>query len=211
MNLIFDLDGTLLNTLADLKNAVNYALEKFGFPTRSLEEVRKAVGNGLKMLIKRCLPENVSSDCVTEVLAEMKAYYSHHCYDETLPYPGIVHMLQMLRSQGHSIAIVSNKADPMVQTLARVFFDGLTDFSLGESPQYTRKPAPDMVYAAMAALGKDAIYIGDSEVDILTAQNAGIPCYAVSWGFRGEEALREAGAQYIFASPEALADAICSI
>ena len=205
---IFDLDGTLLNTLYDLKNAVNYSLEKFGFQQRTLEEIRKAVGNGLKMLIKRSLPEGTSEGTVEAVLAEMKAYYALHCHDETVPYDGIIDMLRSLKAEGHSLAIVSNKADAMVQTLKRVFFDGLIDFALGESQSYARKPAPDMVFAAMDALGSNAIYIGDSEVDLLTAKNAGLPCLAVSWGFRSEADLRSAGAENIYSTVESLLAAI---
>lgn len=211
MNLIFDLDGTLLNTLFDLKNAVNYSLKMFGFPQKTLEEVRKSVGNGLKMLVKRSLPESASEETADAVLGELKSYYSTHCYDETVPYDGITDLLKQLKSDGHSLAIVSNKANAMVQTLNRVFFDGLTDFALGESNQFTRKPAPDMVFAAMKVLGKDAIYIGDSEVDILTAKNAGLPCYAVSWGFRSEEELRAAGGEQIFATTDDLLQAIRSV
>lgn len=210
MNLIFDLDGTLLNTLYDLKNAVNYSLGKFGFQQKTLEEVRKAVGNGLKMLIKRSLPEGTSEEIVETVLAEMKAYYALHCHDETVPYDGIIDMLRSLKAEGHALAIVSNKADAMVQTLKRVFFDGLIDFALGESQSFTRKPAPDMVFAAMDALGSSAIYIGDSEVDLLTAKNAGLPCFAVSWGFRSESDLRSAGAENIYSTVESLLAAIRS-
>ena len=210
MNLIFDLDGTLLNTLYDLKNAVNYSLGKFGFQQRTLEEVRKAVGNGLKMLIKRSLPEGTSEETVEAVLAEMKAYYALHCHDETVPYDGIIDMLRSLKAEGHALAIVSNKANAMVQTLKRVFFDGLIDFALGESQNFTRKPAPDMVFAAMDALGSNAIYIGDSEVDLLTAKNAGLPCFAVSWGFRSESDLRSAGAENIYSTVESLLAAIRS-
>lgn len=210
MNLIFDLDGTLLNTLYDLKNAVNYSLGKFGFQQRTLEEVRKAVGNGLKMLIKRSLPEGTSEEIVETVLAEMKAYYALHCHDETVPYEGILDLLRTLKAEGHSLAIVSNKADAMVQTLNRVFFDDIFDFALGESQSYARKPAPDMVFAAMDALGKNAVYIGDSEVDLLTAKNAGLPCFAVSWGFRSESDLRSAGAENIYSTVESLLAAIRS-
>ena len=208
MNLIFDLDGTLLNTLYDLRNAVNYSLEKFGFQQRTLEEVRKAVGNGLKMLVKRSLPDGTTENTVEEVLAEMKGYYALHCHDETVPYDGIIDLLRTLKAEGHSLAIVSNKADAMVQTLKRVFFDGLIDFALGESQRYARKPAPDMVFAAVDALGRNAIYIGDSEVDILTAKNAGLPCFAVSWGFRSEADLRSAGAETVYSTVEALLAAI---
>lgn len=210
MNLIFDLDGTLLNTLYDLKNAVNYSLEKFGFQRRTLEEVRKAVGNGLKMLVKRSLPNDASEETVETVLTEMKRYYALHCHDETVPYEGILDLLRTLKAEGHALAIVSNKADAMVQTLKQVFFDGLIDFALGESQYYARKPAPDMVFAAMDALGKNAVYIGDSEVDLLTAKNAGLPCLAVSWGFRSEADLRSAGAENIYSTMEALLAAIRS-
>lgn len=208
MNLIFDLDGTLLNTLYDLKNAVNYSLKKFGFQQRTLEEVRKAVGNGLGMLIKRSLPEGTSEETVETVLAEMKGYYALHCHDETVPYEGILELLRTLKAEGYSLAIVSNKADAMVQTLNRVFFDDIFDFALGESQNYARKPAPDMVFAAMDALGKNAVYIGDSEVDLLTAKNAGLPCLAVSWGFRSEADLRSAGAENIYSTVEELLAAI---
>ncbi len=208
MNLIFDLDGTLLNTLYDLKNAVNYSLEKFGFQRRTLEEVRKAVGNGLKMLVKRSLPNDASEETVETVLTEMKGYYALHCHDETVPYEGILDLLRTLKAEGHSLAIVSNKADAMVQTLNRVFFDDIFDFALGESQNYARKPAPDMVFAAMDALGNNAIYIGDSEVDLLTAKNAGLPCLAVSWGFRSEADLRSAGAENIYSTVESLLAAI---
>lgn len=210
MNLIFDLDGTLLNTLYDLKNAVNYSLEKFGFQRRTLEEVRKAVGNGLKMLVKRSLPNDASEETVETVLAEMKGYYALHCHDETVPYEGILDLLRTLKAEGYSLAIVSNKADAMVQTLNRVFFDDIFDFALGESQNYARKPAPDMVFAAMDALGKNAVYIGDSEVDLLTAKNAGLPCLAVSWGFRSEADLRSAGAENIYSTVESLLAAIRS-
>ena len=208
MNLIFDLDGTLLNTLYDLKNAVNYSLGKFGFQQRTLEEVRKAVGNGLKMLVKRSLPDGTTENTVEAVLAEMKGYYALHCHDETVPYDGIIDLLRTLKAEGHSLAIVSNKADAMVQILKRVFFDGLIDFALGESQSYARKPAPDMVFAAVDALGRNAIYIGDSEVDILTAKNAGLPCFAVSWGFRSEADLRSVGAETVYSTVEALLAAI---
>lgn len=210
MNLIFDLDGTLLNTLYDLKNAVNYSLGKFGFQQRTLEEVRKAVGNGLKMLVKRSLPNDASEETVETVLAEMKGYYALHCHDETVPYEGILDLLRTLKAEGYSLAIVSNKADAMVQTLNRVFFDDIFDFALGESQNYARKPAPDMVFAAMDALGRNAIYIGDSEVDLLTAKNAGLPCFAVSWGFRSEADLRSAGAESIYSTVESLLAAIRS-
>ena len=197
MNLIFDLDGTLLYTLEDLQNSVNFALEKFGYPTKSLSEIQKGVGNGLKMLIFHSLPEGTPSPTVDSVLAEMKAHYAKHCHDLTKPYDGIIDMLKRLKSDAHQIAIVSNKADAMVQTLKDVYFGGLVDFAIGESETNARKPAPDMVFAAMHALGEDAIYIGDSEVDIKTAKNANIPCLSVGWGYRSAEFLLQNGAKNI--------------
>lgn len=208
MNLIFDLDGTLLDTLYDLKNAVNFSLKKFGFPTRTLDEVRKFVGNGLKMLVVRSLPD--FSGNADTVLQEMKAYYAEHCHEETVPYEGVVVMLQRLKADGHHLSIVSNKADAMVQTLKDIFFRDLIDFAIGERDTCARKPAPDMVFAAMQALGEDAIYIGDSEVDIQTARNAGLPCFCVGWGFRSEVELLAAGAEHVYASPESLYEAIRS-
>ena len=201
MNLIFDLDGTLLYTLADLKTSVNFALKKFGFPTKTLEEIQNAVGNGLKMLIFHSLPDDTPSPVVDAVLAEMKQHYAAHCYDQTMPYDGITEMLRSLKDAGHRIAIVSNKANVMVQTLKNVYFDGLIDFAVGESEIHQRKPAPDMVFAAMDALGKDAIYIGDSEVDIQTAKNANIPCLSVGWGYRSAEFLLQNGAERMIQTP----------
>ncbi len=211
MNLIFDLDGTLLYTLEDLKDSVNYALKKFGFSPKKLEEIEHSVGNGLKMLIIRSLPEQTPSETVDLVLKEMKTYYAEHCHDKTRPYDGIIKLLKQLKADGHRIAIVSNKANPMVQTLKNVYFDGLIDFALGECEGYQRKPAPDMVQAAMKALGSDAIFIGDSEVDIQTASNANIPCFGVTWGYRSADVLKTAGAKYLYNSPSALLQAILNL
>ncbi len=204
MHLIFDLDGTLLYTLHDLKNAVNYALQRFRFPPRSLDEIQEAVGNGLKMLIVRSLPKDVDEHTILMVLGEMKSYYSEHCHDETVPYDGIIEMLKELKAAGHRISIVSNKADSMVQVLATLYFGKLIDFSLGETTALPRKPAPDMVFAAMEKLGTNAVYIGDSEVDILTAKNASIPCISVAWGYRNAAILEKSGAERICSTPDAL-------
>lgn len=208
MNLIFDLDGTLLYTLEDLKTSVNFALKKFEFPQKSLAEIQKSVGNGLKMLMIHSLPQGTASPTVDAVLSEMKSYYAEHCHDRTKPYDGIIKMLKQLKSDGHRIAIVSNKADAMVQTLKNIYFNSLVDFALGECESYKRKPAPDMVLAAMQALGSDAIYIGDSEVDIETAKNANIPCLSVGWGYRNADFLFQNGAKFIYKSPLALRMAI---
>ena len=196
-NLIFDLDGTLLNTLADLRDSTNYALQQFGFPERSTEEVRNFVGNGLRMLIRRAVPFETEEETVDAVLAVMKAHYREHYHDGTIPYDGILPFLHKMKMYGFRMAIVSNKADPMVQLLRTLYFDELIPVAVGELDGVPRKPAPDMVYHALAELGVEAsaaAYVGDSEVDVALARNAKLPLIAVSWGFRGREALEEAGA-----------------
>ena len=196
--ILFDMDGTLLDTLTDMQAAVNYILEKYGYPTRTLEEVRRFVGNGAGPLIHRALPQGVDPDREAEILADYRAYYQAHNCVETRPYPGITALLAALRQQGCQIAIVSNKPHTAACELAERFFPGVPTF--GESPETPRKPAPDMVFHALTALGAEkdtAVYVGDSEVDVQTARNAGLPLIAVSWGFRGREALAAAGAETI--------------
>ena len=203
--LVFDLDGTLLNTLGDLRDSTNYALKKFGYPDRTTEEIRNFVGNGLKMLIVRALPKD--SPDVEAVLAEMKRHYVQNCANLTRPYDGIPEMLAKLRGAGFRLAIVSNKAAPMVSLLREYYFSDLIPVAVGESEAIARKPAPDMVFEALRQLGsaqEDAVYIGDSDVDILTAKNSGIPCRSVCWGFRSEEELRKAGAKTVYRTPEEL-------
>lgn len=209
--LIFDLDGTLLNTIQDLRNSVNFALKTSGYREKSLEEVKKSVGNGLKMLIRRVLPPDAEKETVDAVLAAMKAHYRQHCHDETKPYPGVLELLKQLYAEGYRMAIVSNKADAITKELQRVFFADTIDVAIGEAEQVRRKPAPDMVFAAIHQLGsdpEDAIYIGDSEVDIQTAENAGLPCLCVGWGFRSEAELQAAGAERIFQTTNDLYKAI---
>lgn len=209
--LIFDLDGTLLNTLDDLRDSTNYALKQFGFPEKTTEEIRQAVGNGLKMLITRVLPVGSKASKIDEALHFMKAHYSENYHNKTVPYNGIIPMLEQLKELGFRMAIVSNKADSVVALLRTLYFDGLISVAIGESEACARKPAPDMVYAAIEKLEsrlEDAIYIGDSEVDIQTAGNANIPCASVGWGFRSEEALRSAGALQIYKTPEELTAAL---
>lgn len=209
--LIFDLDGTVLNTLRDLQNSVNFALNSYSFPLKSTEEIRKSVGNGLGMLIRRCLPSDADDRTVDVVLAAMKAHYRLHCHDETKPYPGIPALLKRLHAEGYRIALVSNKADVMTKELHRIFFSDSVAVAIGESEQIRRKPAPDMVIEAMRLLGadpSDAICIGDSEVDIETAQNAGLPCLSVTWGFRSEAELQAAGAERVFQTTNDLYKAI---
>ena len=207
--LIFDLDGTLLNTLDDLRDSTNFALKKFGYAERSTEEIRKFVGNGLRMLIVRALPKD-STD-VDAVLAEMKRHYVQNCMNLTRPYDGISEMLGKLRADGFRLAIVSNKAAPMVSLLRERYFAETISVAVGESDKIARKPAPDMVLEALRLLDaarEDAVYIGDSDVDLLTAKNSGIPCLSVGWGFRSVEDLHRAGAKTVYAAPCELYDAI---
>lgn len=191
---IFDLDGTLLDTLEDLKDAVNVALAQFGYPQRSLEEIRRFVGNGAKALIERAVPADADPEPVFAVFRE---YYQKNCQTKTAPYAGIVEVLAQLDMP---VAIVSNKPDGAVKALCGAYFPGI--YALGESVGCPRKPAPDMVYKAMDAIGADrCIYVGDSEVDVATARNAGVPCLSVLWGFRDKEELLQAGAEHFCEDP----------
>ena len=190
--ILFDLDGTLLDTLEDLKDAVNYALRAHGYPQRSLNEVRCFVGNGAYRLNRLVAPETASEEEVQALLATFRGYYGENCQIKTRPYPGIPEVLERLKGE-HPLAIVSNKPDSAVKTLCADYFPGI--YALGEAADCPRKPAPDMVCKAMAVLGAEkCIYVGDSEVDVLTAKNAGVPCISVLWGFRNQTELEEAGA-----------------
>lgn len=212
--ILFDLDGTLLNTLEDLKNSANFALKKFGFPTRTLDEVRRFVGNGLRRLIAQAVPPETSEKTIDAVLAEMKLHYQARCTDNTVPYDGIYELIDALRSAGFRMAIVSNKAAPMTERLREKFFDGRIDVAFGESPQLRRKPSPDMPLAALERLGSSisrSVYVGDSEVDLLTAENAKIPCLSVGWGFRSAQILEDAGASKVYYTPQSLCEALLSL
>lgn len=196
--IIFDLDGTLLNTLEDLAAAVNYALVQCGQPVRNLDEVRTFVGNGIRNLIIRAVPQGEENPKFEEVFAVFKEYYGAHCNDKTCLYRGVRNLLVQLKEEGCRLAIVSNKADFAVKELQKIYFDGLIEVAIGEKEGILRKPAPDTVNQALRELDsvrKEAVYVGDSEVDIATAQNAGIPCVSVTWGFRDREFLREHGAK----------------
>ena len=183
--ILFDLDGTLLDTLEDLLDATNYALAAHGFPPRTLPELRRFVGNGAYNQMRLSVPEGTPPETVQAVLDTYKPYYTAHCQNRTRPYPGIPEALAAL-GKTHPIAIVSNKPDAAVKALCRQYFPGI--YALGEAADCPRKPAPDMVLKAMAAIGAErCIYVGDSEVDVLTAKNAGVPCVAVLWGFRDKE------------------------
>ena len=193
---LFDLDGTLLDTLGDLHAAVNHVLREFGYPERTVEEVCRFVGNGAERLIRLAVPEGEDP---MPVLAAFQIYYAAHCDILTKPYGGIPEALSVLGEE-YPLAVVSNKPDRAVKELAKIYFPAL--YARGESTDCPRKPAPDMVHKAMEAIGADrCVYVGDSDVDILTAKNAGVPCLSVTWGFRGEEELRAAGATYFCHTP----------
>ena len=186
--ILFDLDGTLLDTLDDLTDAVNYALGQFGYPARTREEVRAFVGNGARLLIRRAAPDGADADAV---LAVFRTYYDAHCRVKTKPYGGITEALAQLGKK-YPMAVVSNKPDSAVKSLCADYFPGL--YARGESTDCPRKPAPDMVFKAMEAIGVQAcIYVGDSEVDVLTARNAGMPCLSVLWGFRDRDEIEAEG------------------
>ena len=196
---IWDLDGTLLDTLEDLADAANAALAAFGHPARSLAEIRSMVGNGVSNLMLRALPEDHKDDHAA-ALALFRAHYGEHYADATAPYPGIPEALNELRTRGVAMAVVSNKLDAVTKELCRRLLDDRIGVVIGDRPGLPRKPAPDSVNMALAQLGRSpegAVYVGDSEVDIATARNAGLPCISVGWGFRPAQVLLDAGAQEI--------------
>ena len=200
---LFDMDGTLLDTLDDLTAAVNHTLEQYGYPRRTREEVRRGLGNGAVKLMASALPQGEDTPEFAAIMRDYKAWYQAHTCMLTRPYPGVPELLERLRQAGCKVAIVSNKPHGAACELAEQFFPGVPTF--GESPATPRKPAPDMVLHALAALGADkdtAVYVGDSEVDVQTARNAGLPLIAVSWGFRGRRALAETGAAVIVDTAE---------
>ena len=197
--ILFDLDGTLLNTLEDLADAVNATLAHFGCPERSLEEVRQFVGNGAERLIRLALPGKSDDPDVMQVLDWFVNYYAAHSQCKTRPYAGIPEALEEVKRE-FPVAIVSNKPDNAVKILCGQYFEGV--YAVGESSACARKPAPDMVFQAMNAIGADrCIYVGDSEVDVLTAKNANVPCLSVLWGFRDREMIEEAGAAHFCPMP----------
>lgn len=202
--IIFDLDGTLLNTLDDLAAATNYALAQHQLPQRTKEEVRWFVGNGIRKLIERAVPAKTPLIIQEAVYATFNTYYKAHCNDATKAYDGVMELLNMLRSAGCKTAIVSNKADYGVQELAKQYFSGALDAACGERAGIAKKPAPDMLLAVMQKLGADkatTIYVGDSDTDIETARNAGVPCIGACWGFRGREFLEQHGATLLAETP----------
>ena len=205
--ILFDLDGTLLDTLEDLADAVNHILERHRCPQRTLDEVRLFVGNGLGMLMRRSLPAQYSQT-VSDLLAEeLRTYYTAHSRIKTAPYAGVRELLETLHAAGAKVAVVSNKADEAVGELCSFYFPGLVDAAVGETAGRRPKPAPDAVELALERLHvdkTDAVYVGDSQVDLDTAKAAGLPCIAVTWGFRSREDLVKVGAETLADSVEEL-------
>lgn len=206
---VFDLDGTLLNTLTDLHASVNIALNHYGMPPRTMDEVRTFLGNGYLYLIAHCVPYNTPDEKVAEVLEYFEKYYYSHSMDTTCPYEGIPEVVGTLAKDGYKLAIVSNKGMAAVKELAEHFFKNTIKVAIGESSDVRRKPAPDAALLGMRLLGvskEESLYVGDSEVDIATAKNAGIDCLSVSWGFRTREHLEKNGAVDIIDKPSEIVD-----
>ena len=206
---IFDLDGTLLDTLDDLASAVNYALRSYGMPEHSREEVRRFVGNGVRMLMIRAIPDGERNPQFEEVFSTFRQYYLEHSLDRTRPYDGIPEMLARLKQRGCRLAVVSNKFDAATKELCRHFFTDTIEVAVGEheAEGIRKKPAPDTVNEALSQLGVDrldAVYVGDSDVDLQTARNAGLPCISVLWGFRDKDFLLANGATTFIISPKEL-------
>jgi phosphoglycolate phosphatase len=205
--IIFDLDGTLLNTLDDLCDSVNAVMQNHGFPIRSLEEVRRFIGNGVGRLMRLAVPEECTDEEVAIYLKEFKEHYELNMENKTRPFDGIMELLLDLNRFNYNMAIVSNKFDVAVKVLAKTYFGNLIPVAIGESANVRRKPAPDSVFTAIKELGAElekTIYVGDSDIDVETAKNAGIPCIGVTWGFRSREVLRNAGADYLIDTPKEL-------
>lgn len=201
---VFDLDGTLLSTLGDLAASCNHALRANGMPERTIDEVRRFVGNGVKKLMERAIPGGLDNPLFEKTFADFRQHYMHHNLDTTCPYPGVMEMLESLRSRGKKVAVVSNKFYAATQALCKHFFGDLVDVAIGEREGIRKKPAPDTVNEALAQMNVEkerAVYIGDSDVDIMTANNCGMPCISVLWGFRDYDFLVEHGATIFVTSP----------
>ena len=197
---LFDLDGTLLDSLEDMKDSVNHVMGELGFPVRTLDEIRSFVGNGIRKLIERSVPQGTDSETCERALAAYRSYYGQHCMEKTRPYPGIPELLETLKRQGVRMAIVSNKNEDAVRAVHARYFPDTIEIAVGQSDAVPKKPDPAMVYAALRQMGvsaERAVYVGDSEVDIETAKNAGIDCITCVWGFRTKEFLLENGARIL--------------
>lgn len=202
--IIFDLDGTLTDTLYDLMLSTNHALLEMGWPERTLEEVRQFVGNGVRRLMEQAVPSDTEEEEFEECFRIFQEHYVEHCQDHTGLYPGIAELLQELHQRGYKMAIVSNKLQAGVDELYSTFFQDTIQVAIGEREGVRRKPMPDMVQLALEQLGstpEESIYVGDSEVDMATARNAGLPCISVLWGFRDQDYLREIGAFRMVSTP----------
>ena len=211
---IFDMDGTVLDTLEDLTVSVNYVLSKFNMPEHSEEEYRKFFGNGIKYALKCAVTEETPEEVIEEMLPIFREHYNEHCLDRTKPYDGIIELMSMLKANGYKMAIVSNKIDSAVKELNDRFFSEYVDVAIGEKAGIKRKPAPDTVLAALDELGSKkevAVYIGDSEVDLQTAINSELPCISVLWGFRDKDFLISKGASVFAETPEEVYDILKSV
>lgn len=206
---IFDLDGTLLSTLDDLAASTNYALRTFHLPERSIDEVRRFVGNGVRKLIERAVPEGEQHPQFEQILDTFRQHYLLHSLDATCPYEGIVETLSALRQRGKRVAVVSNKFYAATAELCRHFFGDIVEVAIGEREGIRKKPAPDTVLEALRQLGEGkegAVYVGDSEVDLATARNCSLPCISVLWGFRDRDFLLAHGATTFISRPAELLD-----
>lgn len=206
---IFDLDGTLLDTLADLAAAVNYALRQHGMPEHTIDDVRRFVGNGVRKLMERAIPDGEKNPDFEATFATFREYYMHHSLDTTRPYPGIMETLEALNAQGCRLAVVSNKMMAATKELCQHFFAETIEVAIGENEAagIRKKPAPDTVFEALRQLGEEkdsAVYVGDSDVDLETANNSGLPCISVLWGFRNRNFLIQHGAKTFISAPSEL-------
>ena len=209
--IVFDMDGTILDTLEDLKNSTNHTLHLHNMPERSLDEIRSFVGNGIRKLIERAVVNGTPEEKIDEIQKDFMAYYEIHCADLTKPYDDINDLISELRRRGYKTAVVSNKADGAVQDLCVQYFPNLFDLAIGERPEIAKKPAPDMVNLALEQLNvskEKAVYIGDSDVDVATARNSNLDMIAVDWGFRTREFLVEQGAEIIISKPEEILELV---
>ena len=201
---IFDLDGTLLNTINDLADSTNFALEKNGYKKRTVEEVRSFVGEGVRKLMVRALPNDIDDSVIDQCIKDFKAHYSKNMRNKTAPYEGIMELLKTLKDNNMKVGVVSNKFDKAVKELCKDYFGDLVDIAVGEREGIAKKPAPDSVFEALRILDSKqeyVLYIGDSDTDMETAKNAGVDSIGVTWGFRDKELLIETGAKYIAENP----------
>lgn len=209
---IFDLDGTLLNTLEDLRDSVNVIMERYNWKQHSLEQIRTFVGNGIGKLMERSVPEGRDNKDFEAAFADFKSYYTGHCRIKTRPYDGVLELMHQLSVKGFRMAIVSNKNDAAVKELNEIYFSKYTGAAIGDREGSKRKPAPDSVYTALEELGSQketAVYIGDSEVDYQTAKNSGLDCILVSWGFRDRELLESFEGSTVVDNCEEILEILC--